>query len=89
MTFNIISLLAGLLALIPLGAYFLHWKFYSPKPFIRVSGEQSGDPIQIPEKSTIFFAVSTKSDRKSVLCEVWGSFFLVTFFVPLKSLLLY
>ena len=74
MTVNIISLLVGLLALIPLGAYFLHWKFYSPKPFIRVSGEQSGDPIQIPEKNTIFFAVSTKSDRKSVLCEVWVSF---------------
>lgn len=74
MTFNIISLLVGLLALIPLGAYFLHWKFYSPKPFIRVSGEQSGDPIQIPEKSTIFFAVSTKSVRKSVLCGVWVSF---------------
>ena len=71
---NTISLLVGLLALIPLGAYFLHWKFYSPKPFIRVSGEQSGEPIQIPEKGRIFFAVSTKSHRKSVLCEVWVSF---------------
>ena len=71
---NFISILISLIALIPLLAYLLHWKFYSPKPFIRVSGEQSGDPIHIPEKGNIFFAVSTKSDRKSVLSEVWVNF---------------
>lgn len=74
MTFDFISLLAGLLGLIPLVVYFLHWRFYSPKPFVRVSGEQSGDPIQIPEKGKIFFGVCTKSSCKSVLCEVWVSF---------------
>lgn len=74
MTFDFISLTAGLLGLIPLVAYFLHWRFYSPKPFVRVSGEQSGDPIQIPEKGKISFGVCTKSGCKSVLCEVWVSF---------------
>lgn len=71
---NVIAILISLVALIPLLAYLLHWKFYSPKPFIRVSGEQSGDPIHIPEKGNILFAVSTKSDRKSVLSEVWVNF---------------
>ena len=71
---SFISISISLIALIPLLAYFLHWKFYSPKPFIRVSGEQSGDPIHIPEKGSTFFAMSTKSDRKSVLSEVWASF---------------
>ena len=71
---SFISILIGSIALIPLLAYLLHWKFYSPKPFIRVSGEQSGDPIHIPEKGSTFFVVSTKSDRKSVLSEVWASF---------------
>lgn len=71
---NFISILISLIALIPLLAYLLHWRFYSPKPFIRVSGEQSGDPIHVPEKGNILFAVSTKSDHKSVLSEVWVKF---------------
>jgi len=71
---NFIAILISLIALIPLLAYLLHWKFYSPKPFIRVSGEQLGDLIHIPEKGNIFFAVSTKSGHKSVLSEVWVSF---------------
>ncbi len=71
---NFISILIGSIALIPLVVYFLHWKFYSPKPFIRVGGEQSGEPIQITEMGDIFFAVSTKSGRKSLISEVWVSF---------------
>lgn len=71
---NLISILIGSIALIPLVAYFLHWKFYSPKPFIRVGGEQSGEPIQITERGDIFFAVSTKSGHKSLISEVWVSF---------------
>lgn len=74
MKLTIISLIISLFAIIPLGVYFLHWIFYSPKPFIRVSGEQTGDPIQIPEKGKVFFAVSTESNLKTKLLEVWVSF---------------
>ncbi len=71
---SLISIVLSSIALIPLLVYLLHWKFYSPQPFVRVSGEQSGEPIQIAEKGKIFFAVSTRSGHRSVLSEVWVSF---------------
>ena len=70
----IISLLAIVLAIIPLGIYFIQKLFYSSKVFFRIGGEQAGEPIQIPENGRVDFAVSTELKHKIFISEVWVSF---------------
>ena len=74
-TLTLISIILSVIALIPLGAYFLLRSFYSPKIFIRVGGDQQGvDPIQLSEKGDVPFGISTGSKIKAFISEVWVSF---------------
>ena len=74
-TLTTISIILSVIALIPLGAYFLLRSFYSPKIFIRVGGDQQGvEPIQLSEKGDVPFGISTGSKIKAFISEVWVSF---------------
>ena len=74
-TLTTISIILSVIALIPLGVYFLLRSFYSPKIFIMVGGDQQGmEPIQVLEKGNVPFGISTGSKIKAFISEVWVSF---------------
>ena len=74
-TLTIISIILSVIALIPLGAYFLLRSFYSPKIFVRVGGDQQGvEPTQVLERGNVPFGISTGSKIKVFISEVWVSF---------------
>src|SRR3989344_4372761 len=72
---EIAAIILSIIALIPLCGYlWLRW-FYSPKIIIRVGGDQQGvELIQVPEKDSIPFGISTRSGLKTFISEVWVSF---------------
>ncbi len=74
-TLTTISIILSVIALIPLGVYFLLRSFYSPKIFIRVGGDQQGaESIQVSENGDVPFGISTGSKVKAFISEVWVSF---------------
>lgn len=74
-TLTYISTILSIIALIPLGTYFLLRWPYSPRILIRVGGDQQGtEPIQISEKGNVPFGISTGSKVKAFIYEVWVGF---------------
>lgn len=69
-----LSLIFSLVALYPILVYYLRWQFYTPKIFLRIGGEQGGEPIKIPRDGSVFFAVSTPSNRRAFISEIWVNF---------------
>lgn len=69
-----LSLILSAVALIPVIAYYLRWQFYSPRLFVRVGGDQQGQPISVPSEGMIQFAIGTKSRRRVYVTEVWVGF---------------
>lgn len=68
----LISILALILALIPLLAYFA--RAHLAKVLFRVGGEQQGDVVSVPRDGTIPFAVLTQSKRRVLLSGAWVAF---------------
>ncbi len=54
--------------------YLAHLLVYSPSIIVRVSGEQSGEPITLSKSGKISFAITTPSEHKSFINEVRVSF---------------
>src|SRR3989344_3792846 len=69
-----IALILSVIALLPLVAFLARWLFFTPKISIRVGGEQGGEPIQVPERGNVYFAVSTTSKYRVFISEVWVAY---------------
>jgi hypothetical protein len=67
-----ISILALLVALIPLLVYFA--RSYLPKVSFRVGNMLVAEPINVPRNGRIHFAVFTESKRRIMMSGVWVEF---------------
>jgi len=70
-----VAIFAVILALLPISSYLVSRFYYCSSISIRVSGDQSGDPIPLPSASdSITFGITTDSDKEVVIEDVRISF---------------
>jgi hypothetical protein len=69
--YEIISFVLGVLGILSLVVYLIHWKFYSPHLLFRVAGEQRGEPIKVNPIGQVPFATFTKSSKKIRVLGLW------------------
>lgn len=70
---EIISLVLSIIGAATLAVYLVRWYLYSPRVFIRIGGEQGGEPILAKAQGKLYFAIGTRSKRRVVISGVWAS----------------